>query len=66
MKKQYDFSKGVRGKFYNKNIKLNLPIYLDPETRSFIENIARKKKKDISSVVNDLIKTDMKIIELSK
>jgi hypothetical protein len=28
MKEQYDFSKGERGKFYRKNTKLNLPIYL--------------------------------------
>ena len=61
MKKEYDFSKGVRGKFYNKDIKINLPIYLEPDIQSFIENIASKKKTDVSKVVNDLIKTDMKI-----
>jgi hypothetical protein len=26
---EVDFSKGVRGKFYRSNAKLNLPIYLD-------------------------------------
>ena len=48
MKKEYDFSKGERGKFYKPDLKLNLPIYLDPETRSFIEKIAKKKKADLS------------------
>ncbi|HEC97172.1 MAG TPA: hypothetical protein ENI58_03320 [Nitrospirae bacterium] len=63
MKKEYDFSKGERGKFYSKKVKLNIPIYLDPKTLSFVESIAEKKKSDISKVVNDLIKTDMKIAE---
>jgi hypothetical protein len=63
MKKEYDFSKGVRGKFYNKKARLNLPIYLEPETLSFVESIAEKKKSDISKVVNDLIKTDKKIAD---
>jgi len=66
MKKEYDFSEGERGKFYKPDLKLNLPIYLDPETRSFIEKIAKKKKTDLSTVVNDLIKTDMQIAEFVK
>jgi hypothetical protein len=45
MKKEYDFSKGVRGKFYNKDVKTNLPIYLEPDIQSLIENIASKKKQ---------------------
>ena len=63
MEKEYDFSKGERGRFYRRKAKLNLPIYLDPEALSFAESIAEKKKTDISTVVNDLIKTDMKIAE---
>ncbi len=59
MKKEYDFSKGERGKFYNKNIKLNMPVYLKPDVYSFVEKIAQKKKSDISTVVNDLLKIEM-------
>ena len=66
MKKEYDFSKGERGKFYKQNIKLNLPIYLDPEIMSFIEDIAKKKNLDLSTVVNVLIKTDMQLAEVIK
>jgi hypothetical protein len=29
MKKEYDFSKGERGKFYRPDAQLNLPIYLE-------------------------------------
>jgi hypothetical protein len=31
MKKEYDFSKGARGKFYRPDIQLNLPVYLEPD-----------------------------------
>jgi hypothetical protein len=58
MKKEYDFSKGTRGKFYRRNVTLKLPIYLDSDNLSFVEKIAKKKKKDLNSVVNELIKTD--------
>jgi hypothetical protein len=66
LKEEYDFSKGERGKFYKKNIKLNLPIYLEPEIFSFVENIAKKKNLDLSKVVNDLIKTDMELAKVIK
>lgn len=58
MKKEYDFSKGTRGKFYRRNVTLNLPIYLNSENLAFVEKIAKKKNKDVNAVVNELIKTD--------
>jgi hypothetical protein len=58
MKKEYDFSKGVRGKFYRSNLRINLPIYLDPENLDFVEKIAKKKNQDIAVIVNKLIKSD--------
>ncbi len=45
MKKEYDFSKGIRGKFYKPDLQLNVPIYLDPEAYSFVERVAKKHKK---------------------
>jgi hypothetical protein len=63
MKKEYDFSKGERGKFYRPEIKLNIPIYLEEEVSVFIEKIASKKGIDRSSVVNDLLRGDIKLAE---
>ena len=63
MKKEYDFSKGVRGKFYKPNIQINLPVYLDSEVLDFVQRIAIKRNTDISSVVNNLIKNDIQLIE---
>jgi len=56
MKKEYDFSKGERGKFYRQNVRIHLPIYLDEQSLEFVEKIAKRKKADITSVVNDIIK----------
>jgi hypothetical protein len=61
MKKEYDFSKGVRGKFYRPGLRINLPIYLNDENRVFIEGIAKKKKSDMAAVVNQLIKSDKEL-----
>jgi hypothetical protein len=63
MKKEYDFSKGERGKFYHKDVKLNIPVYLDESTLKFIESIAEKRNTDNTTVVNELLKRDMKIVE---
>jgi hypothetical protein len=66
MRKEYDFSKGIRGKFYRQDVKLNLPVYLDKEVLAFVKRIADKKKTDVSSIVNDLIKNDMQMADTIK
>ena len=63
MRKEYDFSKGERGKFYRPDMKLNIPIYLDEEVSAFVDKIASKKKIDRSSVVSELLRGDIKIAE---
>lgn len=63
MKREYDFSKGVRGKFYKKGTVLRMPIYLDVKTQQQLERIARKKGKPISEVVNQLLKKDADLLE---
>ena len=64
MKAEYDFSKGERGKFYRSRMKISLPVYLDQESMIFVEMIARKKKKDLSTIVNDLIHSDKHMMEM--
>lgn len=64
MKKEYDFSKGVRGKFYNADAEFNLPIYLEPEIVEFIEKLAIEKNLNQSQIVNLLLKKNKEIIEL--
>ncbi len=59
MRREYDFSKGVRGKFYRKGAQLRLPIYLDARLQRRVERVARKKGQDIGEIVNQLIKKQM-------
>ena len=64
MKEEYDFSKGERGKFYQPNTKLNLPIYLEKEILVFVEKLATKRDKNVSFIVNQLLRSDMQIAEM--
>jgi len=66
MKKEYDFSKGVRGKFYRPNARLNVPIYLDRTVLQFVERVAESKRTDVSAVVNRLLRSDMELVEAAK
>ena len=59
MKKEHDFTKAERGKFYRPEAKLNIPVYLDDEVRDFVTGIAEQKKADMGKVVNDLLRSDM-------
>ncbi len=64
MKREYDFSTAQRGKFFSKSANLNLPVYLDRKSLSFVSRLARQRKTDLSSVVNDLIKGDMQLAQV--
>ncbi len=63
MKRQYDFSKAVRRKFYREGAELRLPIYLDAKLQRQLELIARKKGKEVGDVVNHLVKKEVELIE---
>ena len=62
MRREYDFSKGVRGKFYRKGAYLRLPIYLDARLQRQLERLARKKGKDIGEMVNQLVKKEVQFL----
>lgn len=63
---EVDFSKGVRGKYFLANAKLNLPVYLDQEVQAYLSAIASKKGVQLSEVANDLLKREIGIIEAVK
>ncbi len=65
MKAEYDFSKGVRGKFYKKDAQFHLPIYLEPEVESFFMKLAKEQKTDLTQIVNNLLYKDKELIELA-
>ncbi len=66
MKEQYDFSKGVRGKFYSPDALFRLPIYLEEDVQSWLSAKAQSKGIELSDLVNDLLKKEIEIIETVK
>ena len=66
MKREYDFSKGERGKFHRPNATLNLPVYLEPEVQARLSKAAQKRREDVSALVNRLLKREIETAEVLK
>lgn len=60
MKKEYDFSKGERGKFYRPGAELSIPVYLDPDVAKAVRARARKADATVGAVVNEWLRKDMR------
>jgi len=63
MKTEYDFSKGVRGKFHRPASSLNLPVYLDADILDYLAAKAKIKGVEVNDIVNDLLRKDIALIE---
>ena len=63
MKREYDFSKAVRGKFFHKGTELNLPIYVDSSMRRRMDRLAKKAGKPVAELVNQLLKKDVELLK---
>ncbi len=59
----YDFSKGVRGKFYRPDVRLNLPVYLDDDIAEFVQKYAEQKKVDVQTVVNEILRSNKEMLQ---
>jgi len=57
MKKEYNFSKGERGKFYRPDIQLNLPVYLEPDVKQYFPD---------SDAVNEALRCLIPLLEKKK
>lgn len=66
MPAEIDFSKGTRGKFFHRDGKLNLPVYLDDHVQSRLAALANAKGVDFSVLVNDLLRKDIELIEMAR
>ncbi|MDA8089186.1 MAG: hypothetical protein M0Z61_03025 [Nitrospiraceae bacterium] len=63
MKKEYDFSKAVQGKFYRPIEKLEIPIYLDKEIKEFFSKTASGKKIGLDKIVNTILRKEMEMLK---
>lgn len=66
MKDHYDFSKGVRGKFYKPDAVFRLPVYLDEKVQDYLIAKAEAKGIDLAELVNDMLKKDIELIEMAR
>jgi hypothetical protein len=66
MKPEYDFSKGVRGKFFRKDAELRLPIYLNADIQAYLAERAAQKGIPLGEMVNTLLKQEIQLIESVK
>ena len=66
MPAEIDFSQGTRGKFFHANARIGLPVYLDQQIQTRLAAIASAKGLDFSTLVNDLLKKDLELIEMAR
>jgi len=62
MKTKYDFSNGVRGKFYHPKATFTFPIYLDPDIETLLILLAERKKVDVEKLVNDWLRANLQLV----
>ena len=62
MKKEYDFSTAEQGKFYCKPENMKIPVYLDSTVEIFFSERARKRKIDIGTLINSVLRKDMDLL----
>jgi hypothetical protein len=63
MKREYDFSKAIQGKFYRPVENLEIPVYLEKEVKEFFSKAASKKNIGIDKVVNTILRKEMKLLK---
>lgn len=66
MKDEYDFSEGERGKFYRPEAKLNLPVYLDDDILTYLNERAASKGVEVNALINEMLRKDIDLIEAVK
>ena len=66
MKDEYDFSGAVRGKFFDPNAVLELPIYLHRDVMDYLRERADAKGIEVGDLVNDILRRDIELVEAVK
>ena len=66
MHDEYDFSKGVRGKFHRAGAEFRFLVYLDREMQNYLARRAAQHGVKLSELVNELLRKDIDLIEAGK
>ncbi len=62
MKKEYDFSKAEKGKFYTPLENTQIPIYLEDDILEFFKN-KLSPNQPLEELINKLLRNDIDIIK---
>ena len=63
---EVEFSRGSRGKFFKSGTALNLPVYLDADVQAYLSARADARGIDVGQLVNELLKKDIELIEVTR
>ena len=63
MPAEIDFSGGVRSKFFSRDAKLNVPLYLEAPIAAYLHERAQAKGVGYAQLVNELLRRDIELIE---
>jgi hypothetical protein len=66
MKKEYDFSKGERGRFYHPEAEFVFPVYLEPDVDDYMNKLAEERGLDVQALVNDWLRASIKLFKSVK
>lgn len=66
MKKHYDFSNAERGTMHRPAASLKLPVFLESDVSRKLKSNAARKKRDVSSLVNAILRAHLETAELLK
>jgi hypothetical protein len=64
MKKQYNFSKGEKGKFYIPENEIEFPVYLNENNRKYYSEHASEKKVAISKLINNILSRNKDLLNM--
>ncbi|MBU2570450.1 MAG: hypothetical protein KJ725_10555 [Gammaproteobacteria bacterium] len=64
--KEIDFSGGTLESLYRKNAQLQQPIHPETSVQNTLAALANAKGVDLSTFVNELLKKDIELIQMSR
>jgi hypothetical protein len=59
MKKEYDFSKGERAKFYQADKEIYLPIYIEPKMMEALTRLSKAQGVEVATIVNECLRREI-------
>jgi hypothetical protein len=63
LKKEHDFSKAERGKFFQSDAVFEFPVYLDPDIEAYLSQLAEEKKIDVQQLVNEWLRANIVLVK---